>query len=385
MTRDEPKKTRLVLFFTENVSLEQWERSGLLDREVAIYQHLQKSGFQVTFFTYGRRPDLAFADRLDGIQVLCNRWNLPSSIYKKLMFWLHRRELRQCDIIKTNQISGANWALAAASRWQKPLIARFGFMHSDFVRQQRGTKSTAYQRAQELEHRVFSQANLIVVTTASMAKDVVGRTPEASHRVKLIPNYVDTETFQSLPHRQTHADLLFVGRLETQKNLESLLEAIRPLETRLIVIGGGKATENWQRRYADLNNQVKWLDNVPHNRLPELMAHAKVFILPSLYEGHPKVLIEAMACGMPIIGANTPGIREMIQHQDNGFLCGTDVKSIRKAIITVLGDHKLRQRIGNNARKHAVTKFSLNHIIAPLELTTLKELIATTTPHQRAA
>ena len=115
------------------------------------------------------------------------------------------------------------------------------------------------------------------------------------------------------------------------------------------------------------------------------MAHAKVFILPSLYEGHPKVLIEAMACGMPIIGANTPGIREMIQHQDNGFLCGTDVKSIRKAIVTVLGDHKLRQRIGNNARKHAVTKFSLNHIIAPLELTTLKELIATTTPHQRVA
>ena len=45
MTCDEPKKTRLVLFFTENVSLEQWERSGLLDREVAIYRHLQKSGF----------------------------------------------------------------------------------------------------------------------------------------------------------------------------------------------------------------------------------------------------------------------------------------------------------------------------------------------------
>ena len=92
----------------------------------------------------------------------------------------------------------------------------------------------------------------------------------------------------------------------------------------------------------------------------------------------------AMACGMPIIAANTPGIREIIQHQDNGILCGTDVESIRKAIITVLGDHKLRQRIGKNARKHAVAKFSFSQI-APLELTTLKELIATTTLHQKAA
>ena len=53
-----------------------------------------------------------------------------------------------------------------------------------------------------------------------------------------------------------------------------------------------------------------------------------VFILPSYYEGHPKVLLEAMSCGLPCIGTNVRGIREDVEHMKTGYLCETDHNSI---------------------------------------------------------
>ena len=74
------------------------------------------------------------------------------------------------------------------------------------------------------------------------------------------------------------------------------------------------------------------LGNVLHRLLPEILNSGALVILPSHYEGYPKTVLEAMACGLPVIGTDVRGIRELIRHGVTGWLCGTDSASIRAAI-----------------------------------------------------
>ena len=107
--------------------------------------------------------------------------------------------------------------------------------------------------------------------------------------------------------------------------------------------------------------------------LPEYINRAQAFILPSLYEGHPKSLIEAMACGVPVIGCRSPGIRSIIEDGHNGFLCDTDSESIRKTVLKVLSDETLTHEIGERAREFVEKHFSLD-ILSNLEKGLLQEI-----------
>ena len=188
--------TRLTLFFTRDVSLQAWAQVGMFDREVALYRQLQKHGFKVSFVTYGTAKDLKFSDQLSGINILCNRWRLPQAIYEKFLPFLHASCLRQSDIIKTNQTDGAEVALRAARIWGKPLVARCGYMWSEFVARQQGVNSVAALYAQKVEASVFSAAHRVVVTSPAMAARLVKRMSKITSRVEVIPNYVDTDRFR---------------------------------------------------------------------------------------------------------------------------------------------------------------------------------------------
>src|SRR5271157_1281773 len=165
-----PETISLTLFFTRGVSLRTWEANGSLEREIALYLRLQEKGVEVSFITYGDQTDLQYRDQLQGINVLCNHWNLPAQVYERLIPWLHARTLFHADLIKTNQSKGADVALRAARIWRKPLIARCGYMWSD-LRQASGRPEDA-QRARQIERAAFTLARGVVVTTPSM-KDYV--------------------------------------------------------------------------------------------------------------------------------------------------------------------------------------------------------------------
>jgi glycosyltransferase involved in cell wall biosynthesis len=105
---------------------------------------------------------------------------------------------------------------------------------------------------------------------------------------------------------------------------------------------------------------VRFSGNVPHRGLPPIFAGADVFVLPSHFEGHPKALLEAMSCGLPTVGADSPGIREVLCDGETGLLCGTDAGSIRTAIRRVLGDRELAARLGTAARAYVVANDSLD-------------------------
>ena len=108
---------------------------------------------------------------------------------------------------------------------------------------------------------------------------------------------------------------------------------------------------------------VKLLRILPNDQIPVELNKSQIFIIPSIFEGNPKVLLEAMACGLAIIGTEVMGIKEIINHEENGYLCKTNSGSIRKAIIELIKNPKLVKKTGENARKYILKNCSLEKII----------------------
>ena len=154
-----------------------------------------------------------------------------------------------------------------------------------------------------------------------------------------------------------------MGRLSLQKNLVNLIKAVADLDVRLVIFGAGPLKDDLQKLASKLNSKIEFKGNVPNEKLPEELNKSEIFILPSFYEGCPKVLLEAMSCGLPCIGTDVEGIKEIIKHKENGYLCETDAHSIRKAILEVLNNKNLQAKISQNARKTILENFSLEKIL----------------------
>ena len=395
----------LVVVLTRGVTLADWQRVGMLDRELALYRRLVEAGMRVTLVSGGSGPaEAAVAASLAPIEVAYNDQGWPAAIYARLWQRRHRKVLAGCDLIKTNQTDGGDAAAAAAQRFSKPLIARCGYMLSDFRARRYGRDDKRTRSALQLEARLFTAATRVQVTTPAMADDVRNRHlgSAINDRIRVVPNYVETNRFHppsppcspsisppppplpaeaasaALFSHQSPTRLIFIGRHSAQKNLPALLRAVADLPVHVTLVGTGTAdgpaaTELrplWQTSKATFD----WVGQVPHADLPDLLRQARIFVMPSHYEGHPKALIEAMASGLAVVAADRPGLREVVDHQTTGLLCEPEPTALRHAIGSLLDDPALRQRLGRAARETAVQRYSLERILE-LELAVLKEAI----------
>lgn len=350
------------MFFTRGVSLKTWAMMGNLDREIAIYKRFVDMGCSVDFVTYGNSKDLEYSEKLGGIGVLCNEADLPLEDYERRLESLHVLAFSKADIFKTNQIYGGELALRTAEAYGKPLIARCGYMWSLNAAREHGFDSQPARFAREVERTVFNGARRVIVTTDVMEEELAGRIPEVADRIRVVPNYVDTDVFSPDGQTRKSNSLLFVGRIAGEKNLDALLEAVSELDVELTLVGEGRGRPDLQAKFSHLDGRVKWEGNVPNSQLPTYMNGASAFVLPSLYEGHPKALLEAMSCGTPVIGCDSPGIREIIENGENGLLCPTDPHGLRTAIQRILGDSEMARRLGASARAYVINNFSLDRI-----------------------
>ena len=110
-------------------------------------------------------------------------------------------------------------------------------------------------------------------------------------------------------------------------------------------------------------SNIVLLGTVPHKSLPTELNKSEIFVLPSLYDGSPRALIEAMACGLPVIGSNTDEIREIVEDMVTGLICDLDSAPIRRAITELLSDSNLRAKLGSNARMHVEKNYSFQKVL----------------------
>jgi glycosyltransferase involved in cell wall biosynthesis len=105
--------------------------------------------------------------------------------------------------------------------------------------------------------------------------------------------------------------------------------------------------ENWMSQLA-IRDSVRLLPPVPHNQMGDLFRLARVAVSPSMHDGTPNTLLEAMACGCLPVAFDIESVREWISDQSNGLLCKPDAGSLARAVVRALTDGKLR----DEARRH---------------------------------
>jgi len=328
-------KPKLALFFTRGVSLKLWKEVGMFDREVKPYRKLLNYFDDIYFLSYGQN------ERCENFKVL------PVSGFRK--------ELRNVDILKTNQLSGSWNAVIAKKIFKKKLVVRQGKQWSIFAREKKLNKLRIIM-IDFIEWLAYKNADAIIASSFEDKKYIEKRYKIHPEKVNYIPNYIDTDLFSPnvlIPVK--HNRILTVAKLEKQKNLENLIEAVRGLDIKLTIVGQG-SLEKELKKVAPVN--VEFITRVSNNDLPKEINKSQLFILPSNFEGCPKALLEAMSCGVPVIGADVVGINNIIKDKENGYLCKTSTESIRKKIKEVLAEKN-----PVSGRETIIKEFSLKELV----------------------
>jgi len=227
-----------------------------------------------------------------------------------------------------------------------------------------------------LNYPIFSNINRIVLRRAAACTVNSEETARVTKRltglknIQIVPMGVDTGLFNSKNIGSSSNNnctkekiILFVGRLIDLKGVNYLLKAMPKVlskfpETKLLIVGKGPERIRLENIATDLDieKSVLFIGEVPHNELAEYYAKADIFVLPSYMnnagetEGLGVVLLEAMACGVPVVGSNTGGIPHVIKDGITGVLANQkDAMSIANKITYLLENSNLREKVKSNA------------------------------------
>ncbi len=341
-------------------------KSGQHSRLVHGYLRPYVKAFaEVRYFSY---LDESLDQYTDDPEVLAGVRLLPGggwhpAFYAFVMPLRYWRQLRGCAVFRVFQVTGVIPALVAKRLFGVPFVTTYGFWYSKLVR----APLTGWLRRQ-VEALGLAYANAVIVTTPELSAHVATRIEAA--KIHLIPNGVDTSLFYPAPHPPAPGErILYVGRLSKEKNLGTLIEAVGKLvgrfDLRLAFIGDGPLRVSLEAQAQRLRVPVEFLPVVDHRELPGYLRKADAFVLPSLTEGHPKVLLEAMSCGLPCVASSVGGNRAILRDGETGLLFDPlDAGALAERLERIFGDHELARRLGERARREVLERYDLTMLVA---------------------
>ncbi len=186
------------------------------------------------------------------------------------------------------------------------------------------------------------------------------------NQVHHINNGVNVDFFTPPKHINTEPEILCVGRMVAEKDHTTLLKAFAKVQkqvpkARLHLVGDGYLLNKMQELSHNLGLQEHVAFHGSSGNVLEHMQAARLFVLSSTSEGTPNALLEAMACGLPIVATAIAGIPDMIENEKQGLLVPpSNADTLASAILRVLQDDTLANNLGMEARKRACSAYSLN-------------------------
>jgi len=206
----------------------------------------------------------------------------------------------------------------------------------------------------------------------------IGAVPK--HKIRYIPNGIDTRVFcpDPIARSRLRKELglakdfvwLAVGRFEPPKDYPTLIKGffevakITPV-VKLLIAGDGSLRPFMERFTQDigLNEKIRFLGI--RRDIPQLMNAADAYVMSSEWEGMPMVLLEASACGLPIVATNVGGNAEIVLDGQTGFLVPPkSPEALSQAMLRMMDlPEEVREKMGKQARKHIESNFSLDRIV----------------------
>ena len=199
-----------------------------------------------------------------------------------------------------------------------------------------------------LTKKIWKDATQIVALSASLKE--TARKTAPSQAIKVIPNGVDSIFFRTAPSENNEKKglkLISVARLIERKGIQNILYALAELrdpEISFLIVGTGNYEEELKKlcKELSLDNSVLFYGFCHPQKLHKLLVQNDVFILTSLAESFGMAFVEAMACGLPIIGADIGGIPDLIGKENGILVAPGDINQIKGAILKIKKSKQLR-------------------------------------------
>lgn len=350
-------------------------RLGGAERQLdAVSMRLKQVGFQPFILTRRYRNMEPF-EVIHGIPVYRVPAPAPQPLaaFCFLLFGLLRLVKEKPNLIHAYELlSPTDLSLTAKSILKTPLVIKvlrggyLGDLH----------KLNTHFMGKGRISRVVRSDSVFIAISREIQEELIKAGVDMG-RIRFVPNGVDTSVYQPIPTNlkaQLRKDLmlpghfvfLYSGRLSPEKNLDWLLNVWGKFQEKkqatLMVIGSGPAAPLFEE--GTLPN-VRFEGYVDHPQIYYQAADA--FVLPSKTEGLSNALLEAMACGLPVIATNVGAAPEVVNNGENGFLIHPgDSDALLLAMEKIYTHPKLRREFGQKGRERVNSDFSLDCTVQKL-------------------
>ncbi|MFW9800030.1 MAG: glycosyltransferase family 4 protein, partial [Candidatus Thorarchaeota archaeon] len=259
---------------------------------------------------------------------------------------------RVWEVLRSEPESASIPAVVSIHGLPKPLVLPSGINTTDFE--------------QFVSHMPF---DLVLAVSENVAESLREHlSPKIlARRVVTLHNAVDLSVFSPQKEVEKKWDIAFLGRLETMKAVDLFPEMLSRLrkffpDLRMLMTGDGSYRTRLFQEFdeAGVSEMVDYLGVVETEKVPDLINKSRVFLYPSRREPFGLSIIEAMACGVPVITTDVYGPAEIVTHQHDGLTASPgDVEELVDAVQALLSDVELQSRLGKNARRTAEDRYDL--------------------------
>lgn len=344
-------------------------RGGAEQQALHLARGLTHKGLQVSVLTR-RLPGAPAYEKINGIPVYRSIRTVPAGklfglLYVVTVFYFLFKMRDTYDIIHCHLAQGFHSTVALLFRvvFNKKVIIKVGATGplSDFKMLREVLGGTFLVRLLRYADRI------ITVCSQATAEAVQAGIPEC--RITQIPNGVDLQHYTLSSERATPGLITFVGRLDYMKGVHVLLEAFAMLRQRgspasLQIIGDGPDRE----KLLQMTETLRIAESVKFRGVAEDIAGrlqaSAVFVLPSLSEGLSNVVLEAMACGLPVVATRVGGTVDLIENGVTGILIEPGCpEPLCDALRRVLDDEDFSKCLGMQARRRVENFFALPRVV----------------------
>lgn len=230
----------------------------------------------------------------------------------------------------------------------------------------KGDQKMADKIAWELTRKVYNRANLVLTPTNALKKEIEKH--GVKKRIEVLSNGIDLDYFKKKNDYVPRKNLIHVGRIGFEKNVEVVIKAISIAAKdmpgiKLDIVGTGPAEKKLNEivNALGVKKNVRFLGFIPREKLKDLYCKYDAFITASTMETQGLVILEAMSAGLPAIGVDKLAVPDMIKHEVNGYISKPyNEKEMAKNILKLYRDPSRLQSFGEQslelAKKHDVKK-----------------------------
>ena len=335
---------------------------GIGNYVLSMSKQLLRRGHSVTVITRGSGLEIQ-EDLVEGVRVMRAPYLPLYPFHVHIHGLLLRRLLKnsesQFDILHVHS------PLAPTVRTTLPIVTTIHtpmIVDSRYVRtvdfRSTASKAIGALVSFQLERSLMNHSRLVTTVSDSVA----GQLEEYGLRkedVVVVGNGVDTNTFKPIARKTGRKYVLYTGRLSYRKGLFDLTRCARYVcrehdDVRFVITGKGPLLRKLQKSVKDfgIQDRVHFIGHVSKEELVRLLQNATVFAFPSHYEGLPTSLLEAMACGLPIVATEVSGNKDLIRDRRNGILVPSqNPQEMARGISRLLCNQDESERLGKEARR----------------------------------